>query len=53
VQLVSDPNRAAPWAKLKTKLSRYDLDDANEALAAVKEGRVMKALIDPRSVPSR
>src|SRR5205823_13680907 len=48
VQIMADPNRATPWAKLKTKLSRYGLDDANEALAAVKEGRVMKALIAPR-----
>src|SRR2546423_3365669 len=47
VQLVSDPDRAAPWAKLKSKLSRYDLDETNEALMDVKEGRVMKALIAP------
>jgi len=48
VQLVSDPARSASWAKLKTKLSRYGLDEANQALADVKEGRVMKALIEPR-----
>ncbi|HBB93973.1 MAG TPA: alcohol dehydrogenase [Blastocatellia bacterium] len=52
VQIISDPTRAAPWAKLKSKLSRYGLDDANEALADVAEGRVLKALIDPRSVSS-
>jgi threonine dehydrogenase-like Zn-dependent dehydrogenase len=47
VQIVSDPNRSAPWAKLRSRLSRYRLDQANEALADVKEGRVMKALIEP------
>jgi len=55
VQIVSEPNRSKQWAMLKTKLSRYRLDEANQALAHVKEGRVMKALIDPaslRSVPS-
>src|SRR3989442_15233680 len=46
LQIVSDPNRAAPWSKLKSR--RYGLDDANEALADVAEGRVLKALIDPR-----
>ena len=48
-QLVSDANRSAPWAKLKSKLARYRLDQANEALADVKEGRVMKALITSKS----
>ena len=47
VQIISDPGRSAPWAKLKSTLSRYGLDDANQALADVKEGRVMKALIAP------
>jgi len=47
VQIISDPDRSAPWAKLKSRLSRYGLDDANQALADVKEGRVMKALIAP------
>jgi threonine dehydrogenase-like Zn-dependent dehydrogenase len=47
VQIVSDPVRSAPWVKLKTKLSRYGLAKANEALADVREGRVMKALIEP------
>jgi L-iditol 2-dehydrogenase len=46
-QIVADPNRAAPWAKLASSLSRYGLEQANEALADVKNGRVMKALIDP------
>src|SRR2546421_2650198 len=48
VQIVSDPGRSAHWARLRSKLSRYRLDQANEALADVKEGRVLKALIDPR-----
>ncbi len=47
VQIVSDSNRSAPWANLRSKLSTYRLDQANEALADVKEGRVMKALIEP------
>ena len=47
VQIVSDPVRSTPWATLKSKLSRYGLADANEALADVKTGRVMKALIEP------
>lgn len=48
VQIVSDPVRAAPWDSLSTKLSRYALADANDALADVAEGRVLKALIEPR-----
>src|SRR5207302_8088753 len=48
VRIISDPVRAAPWAELKTKLSRYRLNDANDALADVAEGRVLKALIDPK-----
>jgi len=48
VQLVSDRARSVPWSKLKTKLSRYGLDEANQALADVKECRVMKALIEPK-----
>ena len=47
VQIVSDPNRSKPWTKLKEKLSSYRLDQANEALADVKEERVLKALIEP------
>src|SRR5207247_5467767 len=43
VQLVSDPARSAPWTRLKPKLSSYGLQDANEALADVAEGRVLKA----------
>src|SRR5258708_17890060 len=48
VQLTSDPVRSAPWAALKSKLSRYALAEANEALADVSEGRVLKALCLPR-----
>lgn len=49
VQMVSDPDRSRPWEKLRSKLSRYSLEQANEALADVKTGQVLKALIDPRS----
>ncbi|MEP6636788.1 MAG: zinc-binding dehydrogenase, partial [Acidobacteriota bacterium] len=44
-QIMSDPDRAAPWSKLK--LAHYDLAHANEALADVSSGRVVKALINP------
>lgn len=47
VQIVSDPVRSAPWKALKANLSRYQLSDANQALADVAEGRVLKALIQP------
>ncbi len=47
-QITSDPIRSAPWTALKSKLARYALADANQALADVSAGRVMKALIDPR-----
>ena len=47
-QIISDPVRSAPWAALTSNLSRYKLAQANEALAAVAEGRVLKALISPR-----
>ncbi len=47
-QLVSDPERSAAWARLEPKLSRFGLAQANEALAAVASGEVLKALIDPR-----
>jgi len=46
-QIVSDPVRSKPWAALKPGLSRYKLAEANEALAAVAGGRVLKALMDP------
>ena len=47
-QIISDPVRSAPWANLMNRVSRYNLAQANEALADVAEGRVLKALIDPR-----
>lgn len=48
VQIVSDPVRSGPWAALKSNLTRYTLDQANEALSDVADSRVLKALIDPR-----
>src|SRR5688572_23115084 len=48
-QIVSDRVRSEPWQKLTTELASYSLDKANEALAAVAAGRVLKALIDPRA----
>ncbi len=51
-QLVSDPDRSVPWAKLKPYLSRYSLSQANEALAAMKEGQILKALIETGRLPS-
>jgi threonine dehydrogenase-like Zn-dependent dehydrogenase len=48
-QIVSDPARSAPWTHLQSKLSRFNLQQANEALAAVASGQVLKALIDPRA----
>lgn len=47
-QLISDPSRSTPWARLQSKLSRFGLAQANEALDAVASGQVLKALIDPR-----
>ena len=48
VQIISDPTRSKPWQTLKPNLASYSLNKANEALADVAEGRVLKALIDPR-----
>jgi L-iditol 2-dehydrogenase len=45
VQIVSDQVKSRPWAKLQNRLKRYDLSDANVALADVSDGRVFKALI--------
>lgn len=47
VQIVSDAKRSKPWASLRSNLSRYKLTQANEALADVAGGRVLKALITP------
>ncbi len=46
-QLIADKARAAPWASMK--LARYNLARANDALSDVSAGRVLKALIDPRT----
>ena len=46
-QIISDPLRSKPWAALKNNVDRYKLGEANEALAAVAGGRVLKALMDP------
>jgi threonine dehydrogenase-like Zn-dependent dehydrogenase len=46
-QIMADPVRSEPWALLK--LDRYTLDRANEALADVAAGKVIKALIDPQA----
>lgn len=47
VQVMKNPDRARPWAAMK--LDRYGLTDANDALAAVAAGKVVKALIDPQA----
>lgn len=45
-QIMMDPVRSRPWASMK--LDRYGLSQANDALAAVGSGKVVKALIDPQ-----
>jgi len=45
VQIVSEPGLAAPWEEMR--LTEFNLDHANEALAAVADGKVLKALIKP------
>jgi L-iditol 2-dehydrogenase len=44
-QIISNETRAAAWAGIS--LARYNLAQANEALADVSAGKVLKALIDP------
>lgn len=46
-QLMADAARREPWSHLR--LERFNLAGANDALAAVASGRVVKALIDPRA----
>jgi L-iditol 2-dehydrogenase len=46
-QVLSDPARSTAWATLQPKLNRYTLNQANDALADVASGSVLKALIDP------
>ena len=45
VQLMSDPGVASAWEAIP--LGRFDLEETNEALAAVASGSVVKALIAP------
>jgi threonine dehydrogenase-like Zn-dependent dehydrogenase len=45
-QIISEPERSQPWSTMQ--LITYGLNQANEALADVAAGRVLKALIDPR-----
>ncbi|PWT89007.1 MAG: alcohol dehydrogenase [Blastocatellia bacterium] len=45
-QIVSNEKRCSPWREIEVK--KFGLGDANEALAEVADGRVLKALIDPR-----
>ncbi len=46
-QIMADPLRSAPWSLIK--LDRYRLGQANEALADVASGKVVKALIAPQA----
>ena len=46
VEMLRVERAARLWSTIR--LDRYRLGDANEALAAVETGRVIKALIDPR-----
>jgi threonine dehydrogenase-like Zn-dependent dehydrogenase len=45
VQIISDSTRSAKWTLIQQQ--KYELSQANEALAAVADGTVLKALIDP------
>lgn len=47
VQIISDTRLSLPWSLLQPNLARFGLHEANEALAAVASGGVLKALIDP------
>jgi hypothetical protein len=44
---MADPLRSEAWSRLK--LDRYNLGQANEALADVAGGKVVKALIAPQA----
>ena len=44
---MTDPVRSEAWSLLK--LERYDLSQANEALADVATGKVIKAIIMPQA----
>ena len=45
VRLMGDSERSAAWSELR--LERFSLSRAPEALEAVAQGSVVKALIDP------
>ena len=45
VQIICDAERSKLWTKLQPQT--YQLGQANEALAAVADGSVLKALIEP------
>jgi L-iditol 2-dehydrogenase len=45
-QIVSDTTRAHAWSEMR--LTRFGLNDANEALEKVADGSVLKALLDPK-----
>ena len=47
VQIMTDTVRSEAWSQLK--LERYDLSQANEALADVATGKVIKAIITPQA----
>ncbi len=46
-QIINFADAQSPWSRLQQNLSRFGLSQANEALAAVASGEVLKALIDP------
>lgn len=45
-QIINDETRSTAWAGIR--MNRYTLEQANDALADVSSGRVLKALIEPR-----
>jgi len=47
VEIISDARLCKPWEELQPRLASFGLAEANEALAAVSSGEVLKALIDP------
>jgi len=51
VRIMADPARSEGWSLLKP--DRYDLCQANEALADVAAGKVVKAFITSRGGPSK
>ena len=50
VQIVSEPTWSSAWEKME--LTRFGLGEANEALAKVASGSILKALIDPKNIES-